>query len=233
MIMKSAEMHTRMLAGHMGGSAVLLVMGLLISPVFLAGLALIFGHGLYKVYGKTLFDDDAAMLMTLPFSARGLVLGKTFAILLWCGGMSLVVPVSGLLAAADSSSVHMQLAARIETWQLIGMRPWQAGVSAGWSVIAPVVYTGVFCLLLLALELKCSGQARKRRSRVAILLVVLLAAAIFAAVLAVQFCLREMAQMLGSGYFWAAAGVEFLLIVIGWFCYRVSVRLLETGYDLV
>lgn len=232
MTMKSVEMHVKMLTGHIGGSAVLLAMGVLFSPPALAGVVVILGHGLYKVYGKTLFDDDAAMLMTLPFSARDLVLGKTLAILLWCGGMWFAVSGAGLLAVMGGSGTRERLMMWIENWQLMGMRPWQVGVSTGWSVIAPLVYMGVFCLLLLALELKCSGQARRRRSRITILLVVLLAAALFTVILAGMVCLMELAKLLDSGYFWMFAVVNLLILLCSWQCYRVSVRLLETGYDL-
>ena len=233
MIMKSVEMHVKMLAGHIGVSVLLLVVGIVISPMFLVGVAALLGHGLYKVYGRMLFDDDAAVIMTLPFSARDMVLSKVLAVLLWCGGMWLAILVAILLNLGEGADMQARMKMWIESWQLAGMDPWQVGVSAGGSVIAPVAYVGVFCMLLLALELKCSGQAEKRRSRIAILLVVLLAAAVFAVVFAGLFCLMEMAKQMASGYFWMAAAGNLLILLSGWLCCRLSVRLLETRYDLV
>lgn len=103
MMMRSVQLHVKMLAGHIAGFAAAMVIGAVVPSVMLAAMVLIMGHGLYKLYGRSLFRDDAALLMTLPLSARDLVLGKTLAVLLWCGGMQLAggAEPAGCVGAGD------------------------------------------------------------------------------------------------------------------------------------
>lgn len=120
MMMRSVQLHVKMLAGHIAGFAAAMVIGAVVPSVMLAAMVLIMGHGLYKLYGRSLFRDDAALLMTLPLSARDLVLGKTLAVLLWCGGMQLAAELS-LLAVSGPGMAERTLT-QVEDWQLAGMR---------------------------------------------------------------------------------------------------------------
>ncbi len=150
MTMKSVEMHFKMIAVHAGGSAALLVLFAVYTPLAVAGILLVVGHGVYRIYGKTLFGDDAAMVMMLPFSARDLVIGKTAALLLWWGGLWTIVRILGMLAMAGQNH-GKELLLQVENLQLAGMTPLQAGVSAGWSVLSPDLHMAVLCLLILVL----------------------------------------------------------------------------------
>ncbi len=37
---------------------------------------------------------------------------------------------------------------------------------------------------------------------------------------------------LGQAYFWLCAAMELFFLLAGWYLYRLSVRMLERGYDL-
>lgn len=233
MTMKSVEMHFKMIAVHAGGSAALLVLSAVSAPLAIAGILLICGHGVYKVYGKTLFGDDAAMVMMLPFSARDLVVGKTAAMLLWWGGLWVIVRMMSMMAAAGQDH-GKELSMQVENLQLAGMTPLQAGVSAGWSVLAPVLYMAVLCLLILVLELKWGGRGWKKHSPLRLVLIEAAGFAFFAAAAAGVMLLKVLMIRLdlGQAYFWACAALELPFVLGGWYLYRLSVRLLERGYDL-
>lgn len=229
MMMRSVQLHVKMLAGHIAGFAAAMVIGAVVPSVMLAAMVLIMGHGLYKLYGKSLFRDDAALLMTLPISARDLVLGKTLAVLLWCGGMQLAAELS-LLAVSGPGMAERTLT-QVEDWQLAGMSPWQTGVSAGLSVIRPLLYMAVFCLLLMAMELKCCGHSG-RRSPVKLILIMLFVVLIFGAVDVGLHLLPDLARLQGNVLFWTEICEDLLAGACGWYFYRSSVKMLEKEYDL-
>ena len=232
MTLKSIEMHFKMIAVHAGGSAALLLLAAMVAPLALAGFLLVAGHGVYRIYGRSLFGDDAAMIMTLPFSARDLVIGKTAALLLWWGSLWLAAEAAGLLAAAEPA-LGEKIALRAEQLQLAGMTPLQAGISAGWSVLSPVLYMAALCLLILVLELKWAGRRRKHSP----LRMVLIEGAGFALFGAAALGIRllkilMMGLALGQACFWLCMALELPFVLGGWYLSRVSVRLLERGYDL-
>lgn len=233
MTMKSVEMHFKMIAVHAGGSAALLVLSAVYAPLVMAGVLLIGGHGLYKIYGKTLFGDDAAMMMLLPFSAKELVIGKTAALLLWWGSLWLAAMAAGMLTIAGDG-FGGEMALRTEELQLAGMTPLQAGISAGWSVLAPLLYMAVLCLLILVLELKCAGGGRKKHSPMRLVLIEGAGFSFFVAAAAGVALLKALLVrlVLGQAYFWLCMALELPVVLGGWYLYRLSVRLLERGYDL-
>lgn len=233
MTMKSVEMHFKMIAVHAGGSAALLVLSAVYAPLAMAGVLLIGGHGVYKIYGKTLFGDDAAMMMLLPFSARELVIGKTAALLLWWGSLWLAAKAVSMLAIAGQS-YEAAMSLRTEDLQLAGMTPLQAGISAGWSILSPVLYMAVLCLLILVLELKWAGGGRKKNSPLRLVLIEAAGFALSGMAAAGVTLLKALLVRLalGQAYFWLCMALELPVVLGGWYLYRLSVRQLERGYDL-
>lgn len=236
MTMKSVQVHVEMLAGHIGGSIAVLALGMMLWPMMVIGVVLIMGHGLYKLYGKTLFGDDAEMLMTLPFTAGDLVRGKTVTFLLWFGILLLMSVGSGvglILLPKGISGLADYLASDVDVQQIAGMAPWQVGVSAGWNVISPFIYITAFCLLIVTVELYFGRMFTGKRKRGMTVFAMLFSAIIYGVILSGIFWMMKWAQTLGAGGFWLRIAVDLTVLFADGMLYRLSVGLLERKYDLV
>ncbi|MCI5689070.1 hypothetical protein AALA24_09115 [Anaerovoracaceae bacterium 42-11] len=234
MTMKSVQIHMEMLAGHIGSSVLALATGIFLWPPMMVVLVLILGHGLYKLYGKTLFGDDAELLMTLPFSARALTAGKLIAFLIWCSilwliSMGLAV---GLMLPNHFVDLAEYLSGSMDAQQIAGMEPWQVGISCGIDMITPFIYAAILCLLTMTVELALGHVVTGKRKQAMMLLAMLVSVIIFGAALAGITFLSKWQLLLGKSGFWIGIAVDLAVIVVNVLLYKKSVKLLEYSYDL-
>ena len=140
MLEKSIMLHLKLVKSEIKVSAItmfLFALGItLISPSAFMVLIplLVFSicmiKGLAKLFGRSLYGSEAELYQMLPLSARDILFGKVFAVVLWQAGMMivLVVPLAAGLAVTDRLLTVDLVESYVQDLLIRGMTPWQIGI---------------------------------------------------------------------------------------------------------
>lgn len=246
MLMKTMELSLKQIGTEIGVSLVVcfamlpfsLAMGLI--PMLL-GMLVIFAmliRGCSKIFGASIFGEEAGGLMTLPVTAEALIGGKLLAAVIWAMalGIGFGVLIGGmLLIDGSTAALESVLAEAVSDLLDGGAMPWQVGILMGmlpFTVCAGAVFMGLWMLTFqcLARRQKDGGE-KGLLSRMGVKAMAAIAVLLYMAFNVAKNWLSEKIFGQVIGQFWMNAVLLILLIALMVIMYRFCRETLSRRCD--
>ena len=188
--------------------------------------------GLAKLFGRSLYGSEAELYQMLPLSARDILFGKVFAVVLWQAGMMivLVVPLAAGLAVTDRLLTVDLVESYVQDLLIRGMTPWQIGILAGLIFVGILISEFAYCMFLVLVQILIRRLAPQFAKKMSDFTGIIIAGLIYSAVSSGFDALAKLV-LPPEGTFYFVIAEYLLLIGIGAVLYRFCREHLERGFE--